>query len=91
MAYIKNTWTDQNVERPRTYDMQNNSDGSVTLIDSFGMVTDLGTPVNADNMNHIENGISNVGIWQYDSSVVYAKDDAVISVVDNKFVLYKSL
>ena len=62
MAYIKNKWTDQNVERPRTYDMQNNSDGSVTLIDSFGMVTDLGTPVNADNMNHIENGISNVGI-----------------------------
>ena len=37
--------------------MNNNSDGSVTLIDDFGVVTELGTPVNADYMNHIEDGI----------------------------------
>lgn len=58
MAYVKNVWTDQDVERPRTYRMTENQDGSVTLIDDFGLVTDLGTPVNADNMNHIENGIA---------------------------------
>jgi hypothetical protein len=57
MAYIKNTWVDQEVERPKTYEMVNNSDGSVTLVDSFGLVSELGTPVNADNMNHIEEGI----------------------------------
>lgn len=57
MAYIKNTWVDQKVERPRTYEMINNSDGSVTLVDSLGLVEELGTPVNADNMNHIEDGI----------------------------------
>lgn len=57
MAYIKNTWVDQEVERPKTYEMVNNSDGSVTLVDSFGLVSELGTPVNADNMNHIEDGI----------------------------------
>lgn len=58
MAYEKNLWVDQQVERPKTYEMTNNSDGSVTLIDSFGLVTELGTPVNADNMNHIEDGIA---------------------------------
>lgn len=57
MTYIKNTWKDQEVERPRTYQMTNNADGSVTLIDDFGIVTELGTPVNADYMNHIEDGI----------------------------------
>lgn len=59
MTYVKNTWVDQNVERPRTYEVTNNQDGSITLTDSFGLVTELGTPVNATNMNHIEDGIDN--------------------------------
>lgn len=58
MTYVKTTWVDQNVERPKTYEMSTNSDGSVTLIDSFGLVEELGTPVNAVNMNHIEYGIA---------------------------------
>ena len=60
MAYIPNEWKDQVVQRPKTYQMNNNDDGSVTLIDSFGLVTELGTPVNADHMNHIEEGIAQV-------------------------------
>jgi hypothetical protein len=59
MSYTKNTWVDQDVERPKTYEVTNNQDGSITLTDSFGLVTELGTPVNADNMNHIEDGIFN--------------------------------
>ena len=73
MAYIKNVWKDQNVERPRTYDFQTNSDGSVTLIDSFGNVTELGTPVNADNMNHIEDGIEAGSFTKYNANGIYAK------------------
>lgn len=57
MSYTKNTWVDQDVERPKTYEVTNNQDGSITLTDSFGLVTELGTPVNAANMNHIEDGI----------------------------------
>lgn len=57
MGYIKNTWVDQDVERPKTYEVTTNQDGSITLTDSFGLVAELGTPVNATNMNHIENGI----------------------------------
>lgn len=59
MTYIKNIWVDQDVERPRTYQVTHNADGSITLIDDFGNVVNLGTPVNADHMNHIEDGISN--------------------------------
>lgn len=59
MSYTKNTWVDQDVERPKTYEVTNNQDGSITLTDSFGLVTELGTPVNAANMNHIEDGIAN--------------------------------
>ena len=57
MTYSKNVWKDQDVQRPRTYEVINNQDGSITLNDSFGVVTEIGTPVNATNMNHIENGI----------------------------------
>uniref|UniRef100_A0AAU8ATB9 Uncharacterized protein n=1 Tax=Dulem virus 31 TaxID=3145749 RepID=A0AAU8ATB9_9VIRU len=91
MAYVKNTWVDQKVQRPKTYNFTTNDDGSTTLIDAFGNVEELGTPVNADNMNHIEDGLTNVGIWTYSEDIEFNKDDAVIAVVDNKFVLYKSL
>lgn len=57
MAYTKNVWTDQQVERPRTYTVTKNQDNTITLQDAFGVATDLGTPVNATNMNHIEEGI----------------------------------
>ncbi len=90
MAYVKNTWVDQKVQRPKTYNFTNNDDGSITLIDFFGNVEELGTPVNADNMNHIEDGLANVGIWTYSATVEYNKDDAVIGIVDNELVLYKS-
>ena len=91
MAYIKNTWVDQNVERPRTYELQNNTDGSVTFIDSFGNVTELGTPVNADNMNHIEEGIYAGSFTKYDANGVYEMNDLVTVIEDDSPVIYKSL
>lgn len=59
MTYTKNTWLDQQVERPKTYKVIDNEDETITLVDSFGTVTELGTFVNATNMNHIEDGIAN--------------------------------
>lgn len=59
MAYTKTEWKDQNVENPRTYSVRDNGDSTVTLMDAFGTVTERGTPVNAENMNKIENGIAN--------------------------------
>lgn len=70
MAYTKNVWVDQDVQRPKTYEVTNNADGSVTLTDSFGVVTEIGTPVNAVNMNHIEDGV--------------ADNDTAISTINGK-------
>ena len=41
MVYKKTLWKDQNVERPKTYEMTQNEDGSYALIDSFGEVIEL--------------------------------------------------
>lgn len=60
MAYQKTVWKDQDVENPRTYVMRDNGDDTVTLLDAFGTITELGTPVNAANMNKIENGIADL-------------------------------
>lgn len=83
-GYIKNTWVNQNVERPKTYEVTTNADGSITLTDSFGLVTELGTPVNADNMNHIENGISKVAITEYDNTFTYSAEDWVTGDVNGQ-------
>lgn len=60
MAYQKTVWKDQDVENPRTYVERDNGDGTVTLLDAFGTVTELGTPVNAANMNKIEDALEDV-------------------------------
>jgi hypothetical protein len=73
MAYQKTVWKDQDVENPRTYVERDNGDGTVTLLDAFGEVTELGTPVNAANMNKIENGIEEV-----DNSAVHKTGDETI-------------
>ena len=65
MSYVKNIWVDQDVERPKTYQVTNNADGSITLTDDFGIVTELGTPVNGVNMNHIEDGIAGCAIRKH--------------------------
>lgn len=80
MAYIPNEWKDQVVQRPKTYQMNNNDDGSVTLIDSFGLVTELGTPVNQDYMNHIEQGIAGCAIRYYSTTETFKDKEAVLNV-----------
>lgn len=60
MAYAKTTWKNRVVQNPNTYLQQQNADGTVTLVPKEGTVTEAGTPVNAVNMNHIEDGISSI-------------------------------
>lgn len=55
MAYNKTNWKDRVIQRPNTFRLQNNTDGTVTLIPVPGTVTEQGTPVNASNLNKIEN------------------------------------
>lgn len=57
MTYSKTNWQDRAVQNPRTYTVTNNADGSITLAPKPGTVMQEGTPVNASNMNKIEDGI----------------------------------
>ena len=57
MPYEKTTWVDQTVERQRTYNVVNNTDGTKTLVPAFGNVIQPGTPVDAEHLNKIEDGI----------------------------------
>lgn len=54
---VRRVWKDRIVERPRTYEKIENPDGTITLTPSPGQVIQEGTPVNAENMNNIEQGI----------------------------------
>lgn len=58
MDYTQTEWKNRLVERPRTFRFQQNADGSVTLNPDEGQITEQGTPVNAENMNKIEQGIA---------------------------------
>ena len=90
-GYQRINFKDQNVERPKTYDVTNNPDGSITLIESFGNVEELGTPINQENMNHIEDGIDAVSFSKFNIDVVYKKDDLITDIQDNQLKIFKSL
>ena len=55
MAYVKNTWVDR--EGQTRYHETIDDDGALIFTPDYEKVTEMGTPVNADNMNHIEDGI----------------------------------
>lgn len=90
-GYQRINFKDQNVERPKTYDVTNNPDGSITLIESFGNVEELGTPINQENMNHIEDGIDAVSFSKFSLDLTFKKDDLVTNIEDSNLKIYKSL
>jgi len=59
MAYNKTIWVDRSTELEDTFILTENPDLTVTLTEQTGDVYAEGTPVNAINMNKIENGVSN--------------------------------
>ena len=54
MVYFKEEWSDRTVERPLTYTLQSNGDGSTTLIPAEGSIISTGTPITATKLNHLE-------------------------------------
>lgn len=59
MAYTKQTWADRKVEKPLTFLMTTNADGSITLTPYPGVVENEGSQLSASRFNHIEDGIAN--------------------------------
>lgn len=58
MAYAKTVWKNRIVEKPGTGTLQQNADGTVTFIAKEGNIIEAGTPVNAENMNKIEDTLA---------------------------------
>ena len=57
MPYEKTIWKNREVERPRTFEKIENPDGTITLVPAEGNIIEPGTPIIAENMNKIEQGI----------------------------------
>lgn len=89
MAYIKNNWVDR--EGTTRYFETVDDDGALIFTPDYTKVTELGTPVNADNMNHIEEGIAAGSFTKFDLNATYAKDDLVTVIEEASPVIYKSL
>ena len=89
MAYIKNNWVDR--EGTTRYFEAVDADGAKIFTPDYTQVTELGTPVNADNMNHIEEGIEAGSFTKYDTKATYALNDLVTVIEDASPVIYKSL
>jgi hypothetical protein len=58
-TYIPTVWENREVEKPRTYTLQGNGDGTTTLIPAEGNIISEGTPIVAENLNNMESGIEN--------------------------------
>lgn len=65
MGYRKTVWKNRSVEKPRTFQIRENDDGTVTLIPAEGSVTEPGTPIIATTMNNMEDAIEEL----FDSKV----------------------
>ncbi len=57
MAYERTVWKNREVEYPRRFIITDNGDGTVTIEPSPGNIIEPGTPIIAENMNNIEEGI----------------------------------
>ena len=60
--YNKTIWTNREVERPRTYTLVDNGDGTTTLVPAEGNVLSEGTPIVASTMQQIEDAIQMLSI-----------------------------
>lgn len=57
MAYTKTNWQDRAVETPNKYTKSGETSTEVTLVQAPGTITQAGTPINAANLNKLEQGV----------------------------------
>ena len=62
MGYKRIGWKDHVVQRPRTYRVEENSDGSKTMIPEPGAVLQQGTPQSARNFGMMDAGLQAVSV-----------------------------
>lgn len=62
MAYRRIHWKDRRVERPRTFAVTQNADGTRTLEDAPGEITQEGTALSAENLNRADEAVQHYSI-----------------------------
>lgn len=62
--YQITNWQDHVVERPRTYTVVDNGDGSKTYTPAPGATLQQGTPMSATNLNKLEVGVLQNSVLQ---------------------------
>lgn len=87
MAYTPTNWKNRTIEKPNTFRMQNNPDGTVTLIPVTGTVIESGTPVNAANLNNLEDGVFEAHTQLADKANIYKKVDLSYFLLQNSKVI----
>ncbi|MBU5676761.1 hypothetical protein KQI88_10050 [Alkaliphilus sp. MSJ-5] len=94
--YIKIGWQDHISERPGTFREIQNQDGSVTHIPDEGEILQTGTPVSANKLNHMDEGIYQANrqakinrndITSLAVEVAILKNAALNNFTDNIFVV----
>lgn len=77
MAYQPTIWTNREVEKPRTYTSVDNGDGTITLTPAEGLIISAGTPIVAENLNNIEDWITNAdpNITSYGTRLTTAENN----------------
>jgi hypothetical protein len=80
---MRRLWVDRIVETPRTFNMQNNPNGTVTLVPSPGAVIQAGTSVNAANLNGMETDIES------NAKCYYKKFDTDDNGLDTRVERYR--
>lgn len=73
MAYTPTVWQDRAVATPNNYTKSNETSTAVTLVQNAGTITQAGTPVNASNLNKLENGVQAVAT-KADAAVIRGGD-----------------
>lgn len=62
VTYNRINFINRVVERPRTYTVTNNGDGTVTLTPEPGEIVSEGVPFNAQNMNVLDKGVNDCAV-----------------------------
>lgn len=65
--YEKTEWVDHVVERVNTYSLTPNEDGSYQIEPEPGEIIQQGTPIKAEYLNHIEDGIEELDTGKLDA------------------------
>lgn len=68
MSYIKTNWEDRKVEYPNRYKDQ--YENILTLTQEPGEVACVGTPVDAEHMNHLEEGVYNAQVFYFVTTLI---------------------